>query len=157
MKQLLDKGLPHVEIARRLGVSKATVSYHVGRLGKPLDERCARRYDWEAVQRYYDDGHSVRDCMRAFGFSSSSWSDAVKRGALIGRPRATPMAELLVAGRYRGRENLRLRLIRAGLKENRCERCGLSEWRGRRISVALHHINGDRRQLRPVDPDSRTT
>jgi hypothetical protein len=34
--------------------------------------------------------------------------------------------------------------LRAGLKEERCERCGIAEWRGRPLAVALHHINGDR-------------
>jgi DNA-binding CsgD family transcriptional regulator len=142
--QLLSEGLAKVEIARRVGVSKATVSYHVRRLGSPTDEKFGRRYDWEAVQRYYDRGHSVRDCMKAFGFASASWSDAVRRGAVVARPTATPISELLVAGKYRGRENLKLRLVKEGLKENRCERCDLDEWRGRRLSVALHHMNGDR-------------
>jgi DNA-binding CsgD family transcriptional regulator len=142
--QLLAEGHAKVEVARRLGVSKATVSYHVRRLGKPTDDRFGRRYDWEAVQRFYDAGHSVRDCVKAFGFSQASWSEAVKRGAVIARPSATPIAELLVAGTYRGRENLKLRLVKEGLKENRCERCGLGEWRGEPLSVALHHVNGDR-------------
>jgi DNA-binding transcriptional ArsR family regulator/5-methylcytosine-specific restriction endonuclease McrA len=142
--QLLADGHAKVEVARRLGVSKATVSYHVRRLGKPTDDRFGRRYDWEAVQRFYDAGHSVRECMKAFGFSSASWSDAVRRSAVIARPSATPITELLVAGTYRGRENLKLRLVKEGLKENGCERCGLGEWRGEPLSVALHHVNGDR-------------
>jgi DNA-binding CsgD family transcriptional regulator/5-methylcytosine-specific restriction endonuclease McrA len=142
--ELLAQGLAKVEIARSLGVSKATVSYHVRCLGKPIDERFGKRYDWDAVQRYYDAGHSVRECMKAFGFSSASWSDAVKRGAVVGRPRATPISELLVAGKYRGRENLKLRLVKEGLKEPSCERCGVGEWRGEPLSLALHHINGDR-------------
>ena len=119
-----------------MGITKATVSYHVRRLGGPTDERFGRRYDWEAVQRYYDTGHSVRDCMKAFGFSSASWSDAVRRGAVISRPSATPISELLVAGTYRGRENLKLRLIREGLKENRCDHCGLDEWRSVKPSTS---------------------
>ena len=64
MAQLLAEGLSRVEIARRLGLSKATVSYHARRLGEVIDDRCARRYDWDAVQRYYDEGHSVRECIR---------------------------------------------------------------------------------------------
>jgi hypothetical protein len=31
-----------------------------------------------------------------------------------------------------------------GLKNPRCERCGLTEWRGEPISLELHHVNGDR-------------
>jgi DNA-binding CsgD family transcriptional regulator/5-methylcytosine-specific restriction endonuclease McrA len=141
---LLADGLTHVEIARRLGVSKPTVTYHAGRLGSPIDHRCGGRFDWTVIQRYYDEGHSVRDCIKAFGFSSASWSAAVKRGAIVARPSATPMSELLVAGTYRGRNNLKLRLVKEGLKENRCERCGLDQWYRQPLSIALHHINGDR-------------
>ena len=35
------------------------------------------------------------------------------------------------------------RLLEAGLKQDRCEECGLTEWRGRPLSLALHHANGD--------------
>jgi hypothetical protein len=35
-----------------------------------------------------------------------------------------------------------LRLIAAGRLENRCEECGISEWRGRPLSLDLHHRNG---------------
>lgn len=146
--QMLTGGIERAEIARRLGVSKATVSYHARRLGQDIDERCARRYDWEAVQRHYDEGHSVRECMEAFGFSSASWSDAVRRGAIIPRPGAIPMSQLLVAGTYRGRNNLKLRLIKEGLKETRCERCGLVDWLHEPITLALHHVNGDRHDNR---------
>jgi DNA-binding CsgD family transcriptional regulator len=103
--RLLAEGVPRAEIARRLNVSKPTVSYHARRLSQHIDERCARRYDWAAVQRYYDEGHSVRECVKAFGFSSASWTDAVKRGAVVPRPAAIPIADLLVADTYRGRYN----------------------------------------------------
>jgi DNA-binding CsgD family transcriptional regulator len=142
--RLLAEGLTHIEIARRLRLSKQAVTYHAKRLGREINHRCGRRYDWAAIQRYYDDGHSVRDCIKAFGFSSASWSDAVKRGAIVPRPSATPISELLVAGTYRGRNNLKLRLIKEGLKQERCERCDLTAWLGEPLSLALHHINGDR-------------
>lgn len=145
---LLASGLSHTEIARRLEISKATVSYHVGRLGKQIDHRFGRRYDWDAVQAYYDEGHSVRDCARTFGFSTASWCEAVKRGAIVARPSATPISELLVAGTYRGRYNLKVRLLKEGLKSGRCERCGVRSWLGRELTLALHHVNGDRNDNR---------
>ncbi len=148
VSRLLDAGLTRVAIARRLGVSKATVSYHARRLGAEIDERCARRYDWASIQRYCDDGHSVRECISAFGFSSASWAEAVRRRAIVPRPARLPIAELLVQGTYRGRYNLKLRLIKEGLKESRCERCGLADWRGQPLTVALHHVNGDRHDNR---------
>ena len=35
--------------------------------------------------------------------------------------------------------NKRIRLIEEGLKENKCEICGLSEWMGKPIPLELHH------------------
>lgn len=34
-------------------------------------------------------------------------------------------------------------VYRLGLKENKCERCGISEWQGEPLVCELHHINGD--------------
>lgn len=146
--RLLELGLTRAEVARRLKLSKATVSYHARRLGQTIDARCARRYDWNAVQEYYDAGHSVRKCIEAFGFSAASWSDAVRRGVVLARPTATPIAELLVSDTYRGRYNLKLRLLREGLKQNQCERCGLTDWCNEPLTLALHHINGTRNDNR---------
>ncbi len=136
--------MSRTEIARELGIAKATVSYHARRLNREIDVRCARRYDWALIQAYYDEGHSVRECMAAFGFSSASWFDAVRRGAVEARPSGTPIEQLLTAGTYRGRYHLKARLIGEGLKQNRCERCGITQWRGQSLTLALHHINGVR-------------
>ncbi len=34
------------------------------------------------------------------------------------------------------------RLLREGLLRTECEQCGLSEWRGKPLSVHIDHING---------------
>ena len=39
--------------------------------------------------------------------------------------------------------NKRIRLIEEGLKESKCEVCGLSEWMGRPIPLELHHKDFD--------------
>jgi DNA-binding CsgD family transcriptional regulator len=145
---LLAEGWGRNAIARELGLSRSTVSYHAGRLGEVIDSRCARRYDWDEVQRHYDAGHSVRDCQAQFGFSRQTWHAAVNRGAVVARPHAIPLAELLVAGVPRSRFNLKLRLVKAGLKQRFCEICGITSWNGERISLALHHVNGDRHDNR---------
>jgi transposase len=140
---MLRQGMSRGAIARTLGLSKSTVSYHARRLGERVDERGARRYDWAAIQRYYDEGHSVRDCIARFGFSRQTWHAAVQRGAIIPRAHPMPLARLLVADTYRSRHNVKLRLLGEGLKSNRCEVCGLTEWRGMPLSMALHHVNGE--------------
>jgi biotin operon repressor len=137
------RGLSGNAIARELGLSKSTVAYHLRRLGEPVDERCNRRYDWQAVQRYYDLGHSVSECVARFGFSRATFHDAARRGALVPRPQAMPLRLLLVNGSSRGRPNIKNRLVREGLKAGHCELCGLVEWLGRPLSLCLHHVNGD--------------
>lgn len=140
MAKLKAEGLTGAEIARRLGVSKPTVSYHLRRLGYP-PHPTYRRYDWESIQRYYDAGHSITQCQQEFGFSRKTWNDARLRGEVKSRPQAMPVEQLL-SGR-RGRNHLKTRLFRLGLKEQRCEDCGLTDWRGRPIGLELHHVNGD--------------
>jgi DNA-binding CsgD family transcriptional regulator/5-methylcytosine-specific restriction endonuclease McrA len=136
----LAQGLDRAEVARRLGLAKSTVSYHARKLGEEMDGRFAKRFDWAVVQAYYDEGHSVRECARFFGFSTWSWSDAAKQGKVIARPAFRPLSEVFA----RNRGHLKTRLLRAGLKEGICERCGIAEWLGKPLSLALHHVNGDR-------------
>jgi DNA-binding transcriptional ArsR family regulator len=140
---LLDEGRGVAEIAERLGVSKPTVCYHARKLGVPAQTKFARRYDWNEIQRVYDSGIAMRECKRLFGFSSDAWAAAAARGDITPRSRLIPMEELLVVGRRTSRTHLKTRLIDAGLKQNRCEQCGISEWNGRPLSVQLHHKNGD--------------
>ena len=140
----LRAGLTRAELARRLGLSKSTVAYHARRLGADGQPACGRRYDWAAVQRYYDAGHSITECQQHFGFTRQAWANAARRGKVRARPQAMPLASLLVSGAARGRWNLKRRLIASGLKVEACEECGISSWRGRPLSLALHHVNGDR-------------
>jgi len=139
--QLLLAGLTQQEIAERIGLSKSTVAYHARQVGRVADERFSRRYDWALIQAYYDEGHSLADCEARFGFSRASWSQAVKRGAIVSRPRRMPIEQLLAG--VRQRSHLKLRLVAAGLKEDRCELCGIDTWNGSPLSLALHHVNGD--------------
>ena len=41
------------------------------------------------------------------------------------------------------RTHLEGRLLAEGLKENRCECCGITDWQGAPLAMALHHANGD--------------
>jgi hypothetical protein len=39
---------------------------------------------------------------------------------------------------------LRRKLIQDGIKEHKCEMCGIENWLGRDIKLELHHIDGNR-------------
>lgn len=142
---LLAEGSTPAEIARALDISKSTVAFHCRRLGHRADSRFSRRYDWGDVQHAIDkEDLSMRQCVNRFGFCRATWYEAVKRGDIVPRPVKIPIDELLVVGRKEtNRTHLKNRLMKEGLKENRCEVCGITEWRGRPLSMELHHVNGD--------------
>jgi 5-methylcytosine-specific restriction endonuclease McrA len=137
-------GLTGKEIAKRLGITPPTVCYHLRQLGVPKQNQ--GRYNWEKVQEFYAEGHSVRDCVAKFGFSHQTWHAAMLRGDVRARPAGMPIDELLAG--VRSRNHIKKRLMRAGLKTNECERCGINTWMGAPLSLALHHVNGDKHDNR---------
>ncbi len=141
--KLFAQGRSQAEIARELRVSAPTVCFHLRRLGIAAKPTFARRYDWERIREYYEAGHSAAECRQRFGFSRNAWADAIQRGAIELRPRLTPIDDVLAAGRRRNRQHVKQRMLTAGLKQIRCEGCGISAWRGAPISLELHHVNGD--------------
>ena len=133
VRRLRSAGRSQAEIARELELAESTVAYHFRNLGSQPDRRFSRRYDWVAIQRAHDDGFSYRECAERFGFNGATWYQAVARGDIRPRPRAMPVELLLVDGRVQtNRSHLKQRLLAEGLKENRCESCGLTEWQGKR-------------------------
>ena len=57
--ELLSTGLTQAEIARKLGVSRPTVCFHVRRLGVPANSASRKRYDWGQIRAFYERGHSI--------------------------------------------------------------------------------------------------
>jgi DNA-binding CsgD family transcriptional regulator len=143
VKALFLEGLTVTDIAQRLGVSKPTVCFHMRTLGIRSDSRFSRRYDWAEIRAYYDTGQSMRECQAKFGFSGAAWTEAVQRGEIEPRPRAEAHDSVFARGVKRNRYHLKRRLLADGLKEPVCEECGIAEWRGRPLSLELHHVNGD--------------
>lgn len=143
VRRLLAEGLSLTEVARTLAVSKSTVSYHARRLGLEPDSRFARRYDWAVIRRFYEQGHTVAECRERFGFDMSTWAEAVRRGDIVLLTAKQKLEAYAARGRPLPRASLKRLLLDARLKDESCERCGLDEWRGRRLTIALHHLNGD--------------
>lgn len=55
-----------------------------------------------------------------------------------------PLEEILVENRSYSSSLLKKRLLKEGLKEDRCEICGcLNEWNGQPLMLQLDHINGN--------------
>ena len=58
-----------------------------------------------------------------------------------------PLSEILIENSaYTNIARLKIRLLREKILESKCyaDDCGLTEWKGKRISLQLDHINGDR-------------
>jgi 5-methylcytosine-specific restriction endonuclease McrA len=56
--------------------------------------------------------------------------------------------DVLIEGSTIQSFKLKKRLFASGLKQQRCENCGLTEWLGHNIPLELHHANGNTRDNR---------
>ncbi len=137
---LLQEGHTYKQIRSVVSCSNSTISYRARRLGL---QRPTSKYDWAAIQRFYNEGHNVKECMAQFGFSRAAWKDARNKGKIINKPQLIPLHEVLVDGRRTNSVQLKQRLIAAKLLEERCLWCRISEWRGVKLVLQLDHINGD--------------
>lgn len=54
-----------------------------------------------------------------------------------------PASEYLNNSKSIQTSKLRIKLIKEGIKENKCEICGITEWQDKPLVCQLHHINGD--------------
>ena len=57
-------------------------------------------------------------------------------------PKVETNSILVENSTYKDATKLKKRLIKEGIKENKCECCGITEWQGKPISLQIHHING---------------
>jgi hypothetical protein len=103
-------------------------------------------FDWAAVQEYYNLGHTYLECRARFGFSPGAWSKAVVSGMVVTRAKRFTLERLLAQSKSRW--SIKRRLLEAGVLHNRCDECGISTWRGRPLSIQLHHCNGLRNDHR---------
>jgi hypothetical protein len=89
----------------------------------------------------YITAHMRRLELNTDHFTGQGWA-AGRRPTAGFKPR--PLSDVLVANStYLNSGRLRRRLIDEGLREPRCEVCGIDTWRGQPLPLALDHINGD--------------
>jgi Zn finger protein HypA/HybF involved in hydrogenase expression len=70
-------------------------------------------------------------------FTGQAWN----RGKVIGPKR--PIEEYLIENSVVQSFKLKGRLITEGLKQHKCECCGITEWNGKPTPIELDHINGN--------------
>jgi hypothetical protein len=59
-----------------------------------------------------------------------------------------PIEYYLTEDSYHQSYKLKLRLIAEGIKQHKCECCGITEWQGKPTPIELDHINGNNRDNR---------
>lgn len=138
---------------------------HFARPARSPQRRRARTWSDEQLRRAVTTSFTLAGTVRALGLIPAGGNyDLVRRrireleletahfrgrGWNVGlefdpRP-VTPLADVLVAGRWAASHSLKKRLFAAGLKSPRCERCGWAECAADgRVPVELDHANGDR-------------
>lgn len=89
---------------------------------------------YDTVRRYIE-----RLGLDVSHFTHQGWAKGNKKTAEGYRGDLLPL--LVKGGRVNG---LRNRLISAGIKEAKCEECGLTEWRGQPAPLQVDHVDGDR-------------
>lgn len=92
----------------------------------------------------------LRKRIQELGLDTSHWTGkAWTRGRKVSTRTRRPLSEILVRDSdFTRTHELKLRLFSEGLKDRRCEGCGLTQWRGREIPLQLDHVNGLRNDNR---------
>lgn len=69
-----------------------------------------------------------------------SWSDKPAK-----RPYNKIDLNEILKGNYPAYQTFKLknRLVEVGIKKNKCEECGISEWNGKPLNMILDHIDGN--------------
>jgi 5-methylcytosine-specific restriction endonuclease McrA len=86
----------------------------------------------------------VRYSVTRLGLDTSHWLGAAHlRGKSHDWTKSIPLGEILVENSsYGSTSRLKERLFRRGFLQPRCPECGISDWRGKPLSLVLDHING---------------
>ena len=137
---LLAAGKTYRQIVAEVGCAKSTISYHAKSVKPPPSYKV---HDWAAVQSHYNEGHSGNHCRRYFGICTTTWYNAIRNGRFVLREdKPISLEELTSEGRNTSRAHLRWRLLKSDVFDAGCAECGLTEWKGKPLSMHLHHVNG---------------
>lgn len=93
---------------------------------------------------------SVHDAVARLQLDTSHWTG---QGHLRGRSHnystRIPLSQICVPdSTYVNTSSLKKRLLQEGVVEEKCALCGVTHWRGEKLSLVLDHINGDNRDHR---------
>lgn len=162
IKELRKSGLSYAQIARKLSITKSQAAYYskidLDEYNKNLAAK--RKYE-NYVCELAKKTRNFNQLCKVLGKRPTNETIRLLKNILeknkvdyshfISEPekyngfqRKKEISELLVNGKVVSVTHLKERLLNEGLKEYKCEKCGRTEWEGKKIPLQLHHINGDR-------------
>lgn len=140
IRAYLSQGKSYDYIAKHCNCTKATISYHAGKIGLGTPRKTI---DWDQVQDLYDTGVSITECAETLGIARSSCSRAVKAGKIQLRNRKLLSSDILIENSSTTRKIVKSHLLREGILKNKCSECEQTEsWNGKPLVMVLDHING---------------
>lgn len=74
-------------------------------------------------------------------FTGQTWNKGIN---YLEKTAIVPLSKILQENTNFQSDQLKKRLISEGIKEYKCEKCGITEWCNEPITLELHHINGNR-------------
>jgi hypothetical protein len=122
-----------------------TKQLHVTTIGKNTKHLISlEKWNWISIQKFYDDGNSLKKCMNTFSISVTVIYEAKKFGYFMTRPAKTfDLFEHLKEDSYPDRKRFKKELIRSGLLENKCDNCKIIPfWDEKPLVFVLDHKNG---------------
>lgn len=164
--RLRNEGLSYGEICKRLNCDKSLVAYYCGenkyqKRKEELEQKEQDKLLYEQIvcdiikesdninqaclklgKRPTNTNYVfVRKIIEKYGIDVSHF----KIEKVDDRIKEYDLNEILCEhSKYKTISNLRIKLIKNGLKEEKCECCGNTEWMYKKIPLQLHHINGIR-------------
>ena len=88
---------------------------------------------------------TIKKYINLYNIDTSHFHGQGWRGGLTHSEKTAriPLEEILKEGTNYRSDTLKKRLVKEGIKEWRCEECGITEWQGKEITLELHHKNGN--------------
>lgn len=171
IKEMLLAGKNYPEISRKLEVAVSTIAYHARAIGKQKYQLIRQQHDWQQIQLFYDEGHSINEIKSSFHIDSETLRGARERGELVfaergcsdrksllrktrvdrGKTSCPNLVDMLIVDSPHATSVIRKAIKRQGLIPYHCfnEECCLHGdktpvWNGKTLVLHLDHKNGKR-------------
>jgi hypothetical protein len=158
-------GLSRKEICEKYNVTKSFVAYRLRRDFQEILQRRKAKFATdiefiELVKKYLPQSNSLNHLCNKLGLKGvEGYYTKIKKiiedyhldtshfgqtkHNCFGFCNSMTDEEYFASNAKRDGRNLLKRLLNHSYKEYKCECCGLNEWRGEKIPIEVHHINGN--------------